>query len=200
MAKIAIDCDGVLADFTKAFFEEANSIWPGRCDVNYQPKSWDDFPDLNHAEMTQVWDKIRATQNWWMKCPAYGRNVAALCAFFYTNRGHDVHIVTSRTPTLGSSTAFQTWTWLRACGIDPFHNYFGVITVDNWPDKRPIYKAAGIEYSVDDKPETIIACDTLDGHKAYLLERSWNTEAKVKNRVPDLATFLQRVVELKVAE
>lgn len=193
MAKIAIDCDGVLADFTTAFLEEANRIWPGRVDEGYMPKGWDDMAGLTKDEQHQVWERIKGTFNWWMRLRAFSENVGALDIFMHIHYGNDIWIVTSRTPSIGDTVAFQTNIWLQACGAIPCHNYLGVVPVDNWHDKKKIYKYAQIDFSVDDKTETVEDCDTLADHKAFLLDRPWNQDAKVKRRIKNLDAFFKEI-------
>jgi hypothetical protein len=38
--KIAIDVDGVLADFAAGVVDAANSLWPGKLPRGYQPTEW----------------------------------------------------------------------------------------------------------------------------------------------------------------
>lgn len=189
MAKIAVDCDGVLAAFDEAFKDVANRMWPGRVREDYVNQHWNDLGGLDKDEQRQVWDRIKATPDWWLTVDAYTENVGAMAIFLHQHRGHDIWIVTSRAVTVGNTVAYQTYLWLRACGVDPVHNYLGVLPVDNWHDKKKIYKYAQIEYSVDDKTETVEDCDTLPDHKAFLLDRPWNQDAKVKRRVSNLTAF-----------
>jgi hypothetical protein len=193
MAKIGIDCDGVLANFIKAFADEANHIWPGRVPKGYVQTRWDDIAGLTSDEIDQVWKRARATENWWMKLDAYSANVAALMTFLYATKGHDIYIVTSRVPTAGASVAFQTDVWLRACGVFPHSNYLAVLPVEHWHDKRHIYKHGGFDFSIDDKGETVAACDTLEEHTAFLLDQPWNQEFRPKNRVTDMKKFFNAI-------
>lgn len=197
MAKVAIDCDGVLANFQVAFFKEANRIWPGRVDLDYEPSGWNDLGGLSGAEISRVWRNIVATPNWWLYAPALRENMAEFQVFLRTQRYHDVYIVTSRTPTKGMSVAKQTAIWLDQCDVEPNLNYLGVIVADNPPDKRRIYEAAGFGYSVDDKGTTVEECDTLEGHQAFLLDAPWNQEAKVKRRIKSLSEFFSAIKAAK---
>lgn len=200
MAKIAIDCDGVLANFIKAFTEEANKIWPGRFKPDYwQSHSQWNFPPelLSSKETNQVWERIKATPNWWMRLDAHADSVGALAIFFWTHRYNDVYIVTSRVETVGASIAFQTDTWIRACGVQPCHNHLGIVGIPNSDNKAMFYRISGMEFSIDDKSETVEMCDAeLDPkkHKAFLLDRPWNQDAKVKNRVKTVEEYLKRIV------
>jgi len=199
MAKIALDCDGVLANFIKAFVEEANTLFPGRF-LNpgeyaaNEHKTWDFPPDLlSKAETNKVWEKIKRTTDWWLKLDAFSDNVGALAVFFYTHKHDDIYIVTSRVETEGHSVAWQTERWLMACGVSPMHNYLGVIMCPNSDHKVELYDYMGIEASIDDRAETVEICDHLPNHRAYLLDRPWNVTANVKHRVPTVAQYLKEV-------
>jgi hypothetical protein len=196
MAKISIDCDGVLANFLKAFAEEANHIWPGRFPKDYwqQHKQWDFPADLiSKAEVNQVWERIKTTPDWWMRLDPHGENIGVLAIFFWMHRGHDVYIVTSRVETEGHTVAWQTDTWLRACGVSPCHNYLSVISVPNSNEKIDIYRAMQIDFSIDDKGETVEQCQQLKSHIALLQDRPWNQDAKVKHRVKSVQELFDLV-------
>lgn len=190
MAKIAVDADGVLADFTKAFQQMANTIWPGRMKADGIQSGWDDWQGLTKAQQDQVWAKIKATTNFWTTLDAYPENVGALAKFLLTSKHHDVHIVTSRMQLDGGmTTARQTKTWLFMCGLNANVNYLGIIPVDDSNRKQDIYDAAGIQWSVDDKAETVIQCDKLSSHRAYLLDRPWNQHVTPKRRIKTLSEY-----------
>jgi hypothetical protein len=145
------------------------------------------------AEFKQVWAEIKRTQNFWLSLAAYNDSVCAFERFLIASHDHDIWIVTSRAETAGMTVAKQTDLWLRCCGIRQHHNYLAVVPVEDSKKKVDIYAAVGIEWSVDDKPETVIACQKLEGHKAFLLSRPWNTEAKVNNRIGTLNVFFENI-------
>ncbi len=201
MAKIAIDCDGVLANFIKAFAEEANHIWPGKIPnpseyAAREHKTWDWPPEvLSKAEVKEVWKRINGSVNWWLTLDAFTAGVGALAIWLWTHKWHDVYVCTARQETLGGSVAWQTDQWLRACGIDPVHNYLGVVTIDG-QEKGQFYRLAGITHSLDDRGLTVELCDQLmpdREHRAYLLDRPWNQDAKVRHRVGSVREYLEVV-------
>jgi hypothetical protein len=192
--KIALDVDGVLANFTDAFAEMANRIWPNKVPKGYVNSHWHDLGGLTSEEQHIVWDRIVATPNWWLIVNAYTSGVGALAVFCHMHNGHDIYLVTSRTPTVGGTVPWQTDMWLRACGVEAGHNYIGVIESPQPSAKRAIYKALEIVMSIDDKGSTVEECDSLAGHQAYLLDRPWNQDAKVKHRLNSVDEFLRQVV------
>lgn len=194
MSKIAIDCDGVLADFATAFVEKLHKLYPAHPFTVAQWNSWNYGDKVSKEIASEVWREIRATGNFWLMLQAYSANVGALAHFFINHYSHDVWIVTSREPTAGYTVAKQTDCWLKACGLNPIHNYLGIVPVANSDDKAGIYRAADIAFSIDDKPETVEQCDHLEGHRAFLLDRPWNQDAKVKRRVGSVEEFLKEVV------
>lgn len=196
MAKIAVDCDGVLANFIKSFTEEANYIWPGRFKPDYHlhHAQWDFTPGvLSKPETNQVWRRINATPNWWLRLDAFSENVGALMTFLQGHHSHDVYIVTSRAETVGMTVAKQTATWLAACGVQEHQNYLAIVPIDNSNNKADFYRIGCFDMSVDDKTETVEQCDQLPDHHAYLLDQPWNQDANVKRRIKSLDKFFDDV-------
>lgn len=190
--KIAIDVDGVLARFEAGVESIANKIWPGKIPPGYMPHGWDYEDVLTSEEWKQVWAAIKKENNFWLSLPPYTTNVGSLATFLYTTEGHDIYFVTARVQTAGMTVAKQTAYWLHTCGIYENHNYTAVLACDA-DRKVDIYEAVGIRLSIDDKGETVMACDKLANHKAYLLDRPWNQDAKPQRRVKSLQQFLEKV-------
>lgn len=193
MAKIAVDCDGVLADFNSGFIELVRRVFPGRLPRDYVPTTWDYNGLLTPQEMDRVWDEMKKQENWWLSLNPYMDNVGALATFMHTRTKMDVHIVTARTKGSGLTVAKQTSMWLNGCGVFSSINYLSVITGCESDEKAHIYQILGVEYSIDDKQETVEQCQRLEGHKAALLDRPWNQDAKVSWRVKSVQEFLDNV-------
>lgn len=190
--RVAIDCDGVLADFDRAFLNEANRLYPGIVPTDYVHRQWD-YSDIMTKEQEQaVFDAAMATENWWFRLYALP-GISHLARWFVERKNEDVWIVTSRFTTTGLTTTMQTRMWLEACGLRPQHNSLNIITGCQPTGKVKIYKAMDIGWSLDDKSETVEQCDKLEGHKAYLLDQPWNQKAQVKRRVKSVEEFLKDV-------
>lgn len=193
MAKIAIDCDGVLANFNDGFVELVNKMFPNRLPRGYVPATWDWDGYLTEAEIDKLFKRIKSTENWWLSLSAYPEAIGALSTWMIGVAGHDIWIVTSRIETMGMTVAKQTEWWLKSCAIYPVHNYLGVMPVPQSDMKAALYEAAEFDYSIDDKGETVEQCDEMPNHKAYLLSQPWNRDAKVKHRVKSVAEFLKEI-------
>lgn len=193
MARITIDCDGVLADFNTGFIAEANKIWPGRIPADYVKPGYDEWDGLTRAEIAQVWERIDNTPNWWLTLNALPDEVGELARFLLTQRDQDIHICTARKEGAGMTVAKQTKAWLFACGVAPGSNYLGVIPVVNSHKKASVYKALGVQWSIDDKGETVLQCDKLEGHNAFLLDRLENRNVTPKRRVGSMKEFFDAI-------
>jgi hypothetical protein len=195
MAKIAIDCDGVLANFTKAYGETANRLFgDARYKEGWEPPDWNFGGLYTPEEDAKIWERIVGTQNFWLGLDAYSDNVGALARWFIDHNNHEVYIVSSRTPSVGLNITQQTNLWVRSCGVREMHNYFGVIIVPDSHQKAHLYRVLEFDYSIDDKTETVEQCDrTKMAHRAALLDRPWNQHADVKWRTPSVATFLAEI-------
>lgn len=192
--KIAIDCDGVLANFTDAYAAAANKLYPGTFEEGFIPSNWNMDDRLTKEQDDKVWAAIKATPNFWLGLNAYSDNVGSLARWLATQKGREVYIVTSRVETEGYSVAKQTQLWLRACGVSELHNYVGVLPVTDSNKKAGVYRSADFGYSIDDKAETVEQCDAMKAdHKAYLLDRQWNQHANVQRRVKSLDAFLKEI-------
>lgn len=195
--KIAIDCDGVLANFTKAYISVANKLYPGTFEEDFVPSNWNMDDRLTPEQDKAVWAAIKSTPNFWLTLPAFSDNVGSLARWLTQQKGREVYIVTSRVQTEGMSIAKQTFLWLRACGVQELHNYIGVLPVNDSNEKWRIYMSGGFSHSIDDKAETVEQCDMihprLANHKAYLLDRKWNQHANVLRRIGSVEAFLKEI-------
>src|SRR5215510_13106575 len=80
--RVAVDVDGVLANFDEAAARVINTIAPGTIldPANYQPKVFGSWFGLEK----EMWEHIDATNNWWVSLLAYHDNMAALQSFAFT--------------------------------------------------------------------------------------------------------------------
>ena len=186
-----------MANFVYGAIKVANSIWPGKLDFKSEPTGWDFSNLLPKEEFDKVFEEIRKTEKFWYKLRPYIDNVNALQTFIWTNKDVDVYFVTAREETIGKSVLEQTTDWLFAYKLWPNKLRSTVIPVKSGKIKHEIMRAVGIEYSIDDYPETVRLCNEVPGHKAFLLDRPWNGgvelvgyEQTKYNRVFSLSEYL----------
>jgi hypothetical protein len=193
MARVGVDCDGVLANFGAAFIAILDELFPSHALTEENWSSWEYGDRISKKEANAVWKVINNTPNFWVRCSAYEANVRAFAKWLNTTSGNDVWIVTSRAHTVGLSVTQQTQMWLDGIGVRPYHNYLGIITVPYPDDKVDILSRLNIRWMIDDKTETIESMDRFPYLNAALQDRPWNQTAQVKWRVKNMAEFLSSI-------
>lgn len=198
--KIGIDIDGVLADFVESARRVCKHLWPDR-DFSPVPAGWD-FPNwpITKAEQSQMWGYIDSHSFYWERIPRLLSEISAFQAFLKNNTNHDIFLITSRKPSQvpGAHTvARQTTNWLVGSNVWPQGNTLQILVVTSPKQKLPLIIALGIEAFIDDYGPTVEAHDSILEH-SYLLDRPWNQEAQVKNRVKSLTEFFAALVPEKV--
>ncbi len=194
---ISFDVDGILADFNRAFAKVLNSIEPGCCvPDNPQPTTWfwtDLLPDEKARKklFNEAWRKIDAQPYFWYNQlnPLPDAEVLSDWLGDGGARGRIVYFVTNRQDTCGDvPAAIQTKMWLRRFGM--WSDHCTVLAVKDKLNKKVLYKALGIKYSIDDRAETVEDCVKevcLAGpqfdHKPFLYDQPWNRDAKVLDHV-----------------
>lgn len=192
MARMAIDCDGVLADFVGAFVRLYNSRRMSRRITAEDWTNWGGGGQFNRKEEKEMWKVITATPNWWLSVEALP-GVGELARWMSGQSGHDIWVVTSRTETAGMTATKQTERWLQECRLNPGNNYLGVITVPDSDDKVNLVSKLDIDWIIDDKADTIEQMDRFPYLKAALLTQTWNHMATPKWRVNSVAEFLSSI-------
>jgi hypothetical protein len=192
MKRIAIDVDGVLANFVVGLLEVANEQLTTPIPLDKEPSAWN-FADLmSPEEFSKAFKTARNRDWWWADLPPYGFNTRALGKFLVSSP-HDTWLVTARSTAANQSTPKQTLAW--AVDNNVSEGLMGIVAVEKAEEKAKLYDIMGITHSIDDKAETVEDCDQLANHKAYLLDRPWNQHAKVKRRIKTLQEFLDDLVD-----
>jgi hypothetical protein len=167
--RIGCDIDGVLADFNTAFIARVilvtgKDLFPVR---PFDIPTWN-YPEhygYTGAEVSAVWESIKADDNFWASLPAYDDTRATL--FHLSNQqymGDDIYFVTARP---GVFAKQQTERWLRANG---FTNPTVLIS----SLKGHCAEALALDRYLDDRWENALSvADTPDTYP-YLLVRPWN--------------------------
>jgi len=206
--RIAIDVDGVLADFYFGFMAVANGIQPGAFPADYEPLTqqtdWE-FEDVGIVDgslVNKTWDTIRdKVQNFWLSLPSYQKEVHALHQFLESAPNDlEVFFVTSRVPSQGLTVLAQTQKWLRRYKLLRLGS--SVIVKPRGIKKSVIYEALDISCSVDDYwPNVPTGLVTILGPKAeqhhgYLLARAWNEKHREDLEVVNsLEEYFEKVVK-----
>lgn len=164
MAKLGIDIDGCLANFSLAYGEllikvsGQDRLPPGwKTDPNF-PSTWywERAAGYSPAVEKEVWDKhIIKNPAFWEDLDCYEwapETVRQLNRL--SKKGNDVYFITQR---MGDRAKLQTEKWLYELGMD----YPTVCLVASHTEKVPIIRALGIGFFVDDKAETIVDVSQL---------------------------------------
>lgn len=171
--RLAIDLDGVVANFTKRYGEIINKLYPGAIPEGYDPPDWD-WTDKLTPEMTKAaWEEIVRTSQFWLSLDTYPENAQALHAFINAYPSVEVYYVTARAETADYPVLLQTRWWLEQRGLMTYNT--SIIRVEHGKDKGRVLRALAVDYSVDDNVDNVINSmndDPFGEH--YLLARSWN--------------------------
>lgn len=172
--RISFDIDGVLADFESNAIEVANSIWPGKIPVDYHPTHWD-WPDVFvKPEWDRVWEEIKKIPDFWIRQKHYPESIESLRSFLREFPDARIFFVTARITTGGVSARKQTTQWLDNLGLVTKRT---TVLISRPEEKIHVMADARIQYSVDDKKETVQACQELPSHKAFLFDQPWNQDS-----------------------
>lgn len=185
--RVGVDIDGVLANFTSAFKQEAEQVLDRK--LEGQPADWEMSNWMTEAEQTKVWNRIKASEDWFSlyvgPLPGVIRSITHLDKFA------DPYFISTRIQTAGKPIKVQSQVWLNELGIE-----FPTVIITK--DKGIVAKALKLEAFVDDKPENLedIAKESPTT-KLFLLEASYNRsykEPKGWTRVPTFEAFVDKVI------
>ena len=157
---VALDCDGVLSNFSQALIEKANEMGLGE----FFPKSWMDIDSWDFSpKFSEVWKVIEKDEGFWLGIEPF-KDTHGKVDFT------PIAYVTAR-PVPSSTTRF----WLRANGFPdaPVH------TVHPNASKLDILRDIGVDLFVDDKPETVEELND-NGLLCLMFSRPHNVKHKTK--------------------
>jgi uncharacterized HAD superfamily protein len=184
--KLGIDLDGVVCKFTEAFLKRANEEL-GREVKPDDQTNWDFDQHFTQAEVSHLWDIIRAERNFWTDL----RPEEGTSRLWHCRRGVELVFVTSRVATRGSTPQEQSAYWLRQnFGISlPY-----VIVVPDPSLKAAVAKALQIEAFIDDKPETVLEMHDA-GIRSYLRKQPYNNHREYPEGVRVVASLDEFLLE-----
>lgn len=171
MNKLAIDVDGVIANFTDAYahylFKETGVIFPKASNEWPEEWFWERSAGVTAAQEKKVWgDHILSSRTFWQDLrPVESAQEAIYRLNRMSQNGDEVSFITNRP---GTQSKYQTEKFLYGLGM----NYPTVIVA---ADKLPILKAMKIEFFIDDRPDTVqeVGLDASVG-RIYLKDAPYN--------------------------
>lgn len=189
MAKIGIDCDGVIADFNKSFIPKVIEVTgedkfpPRPFDIvtwNY-PESYSYTPEQTSA----VWEVIKNDPTFWLNLDPYEETQICLEHLAsLVEEGHEIYFVTNRP---GVMAKLQTEDWLNNNGFNDFP------TVLISAQKGEMAHALELDWYIDDKTGNIIdVFEKSPNTNSFLLGRTWNQNDGVPV-IASLSDFLRMV-------
>lgn len=191
-AKIALDIDGVLANFTDAYSKILTKItgqeYPPASDTFPPTWYWDRASGVTKDQESVAWGQIIKSPTFWSSlAPLPGAKEVARLVNKMSRAGHEVFFITNRP---GHAPKFQTEKWLYDLGV----NYPTVIVA---ADKLPIIKALKLEFFIDDKAETIIDVANAGGVEfTYLRVAPYNREFTYPSNVREAPNVLTAINEV----
>ncbi len=193
--RISFDLDGVLSDFTENVKETVNSIWPDKIPADYVPTTWDYTDVMSKDEWDTVWAVIKTIPDFWLRAPGYEKNISELQEFLKEFPETRLFFITARITTGGVRPRTQTEQWLEKFGLWP-RNGLSTVLVSRPENKINLMREANIHFSIDDKKETVAACQMLLNHEAYLFDQPWNQDSNLP-RVFSIKEYLEKTTALQ---
>lgn len=165
---IAIDIDGVLADFVFGFTRYKMKMFPDKgfqIEHTDDAKNWDDYHAKSSEENKIVWKRIRERdESFWQDLPRLITD-STIHKINMLSQAHNVFYITYRDHKLASKYAEN---WLLSMGLDSVN----VVTTRK---KGPVCKDLDIRFAVDDNVH--IACEIADTSPrtvSCLINRKYN--------------------------
>lgn len=181
--RIAIDLDGVIADFIWSFSAVAAELGliPERYRTSVQ-QSWT-LP-FNH---NPVWKIVKSRWNWWMTLEPIATHVE-IAAMNKAIGEHDVYFITSRPRGRGLSAELQARYWLAGIGVDV--DGASVIATKTGT-KGALCQALDIEAMLEDCPDNL---EDLWRHgiSTYARRQPYNADWKGSS-VGSITEFLEEL-------
>jgi hypothetical protein len=179
--RIALDLDGVLAEWNSAFAQLLESI-TGRPVIQDAPWPrewhWPQAAGFSSEEIQAAWDFIAVNEDWWFYLSPTPEALELAPRLAELADQHEVMILTNRP---GGQNASNAWV-LAFLGI-----IIPVITITG--RKGPVAEALQLDYLVDDRPENLA---NSGGTRGILIAQPWNQDCDWAERM-SLGDFLDRV-------
>lgn len=175
--RVALDLDGVLADLADGLTRLAAHVFGTPIISAGAQASWGFEGVLVDAQLTAVWDMIRASRTFWSRLsPLVTPGEVGML------HGFDVVYVTSR---IGLDVVGQTATWLSGLGLPA-----GPVFVTR--DKDPVLREQGLPPILEDRPRNLKRL-WVAGLPVYARDWPYNRGVEGVPRVSSVAEFLHLV-------
>ena len=198
--KIALDIDGVLADYVKAFVTYIRNIHPNAIPSEWVPTEWHfDVPGLSRTQVSKLRKQMHSEEDFWLHMSPYSQSLKTMQDFLRLHPEHDVMYLTARPYNEKNSTIAQTNMWLTKHHL---HNArTTLVIVEDHTHKAAVLKATGTSFFVDDRVATVLETHKVQTCKSFVLTRPWNFDGIVEhthiNAVGSVEDFLERVLNEK---
>lgn len=187
---IALDVDGVLADFVWGFTALGKAAFGGKVVKTPDHCGWDDFPGLDKHQVGMIWDHINKSSGFWRSLNPCVKDEVFWDLDRISNH-YPLYFITKRT--LGQRVKQQTEGWLMDQGVS--HP-----TVIISGAKGYAVEALGVTHYIDDKAGNAVFAKYHNPQcNVYLLDRPYNrfdqtvVGTKVK-RVDSVEQFLKEAM------
>lgn len=194
--KIGVDCDGILADFSKSFSKVLNEMYGDHIPIVSDPevKHWDWYKwfPISREEAKKGFETIHTIPDFWEEIHLLidRTTMERFVEKIGKNPQIDTYFITSRSSSGNVSAAQQTWRWLRKHGWPHPH-----VIAD--PQKGLIANALGLKYMVDDSGRNCLDLVEKAPHcKVYMLDALHNRDIhhdKIR-RIYDLNEYIDDVL------
>ena len=173
--RVAIDIDGVIADFTWGFTGVAVELGIlGRRRHCSEQDTWRFEAGRGPFPAGPVWEEFKRRWNWWMTMEPFPDIEATIPFLNQTIAEHDVFFITSRVPTRGLPPDAQTRYWLEGLGVNMPHA--GLVVVPTG-QKGLVCKGLRIDVAIDDCPDNLFdlvgACPSVARNWLYNHPPEW---------------------------
>lgn len=177
LKKLAIDLDGVLANFGEKFVSILRNNLGVRIPSDYVPNDWG-WKEVSPDLQKKAWDIIDTIPNFWESLKPTS-DIVDMAEFFheYVDKKYECYFITARKDGVGRGPREQSERWLRENLINPKQT-INVLPVRNGLDKAEIIYAMHLDYSIDDHMPTVVNNKAIKEHGAYLLDKPWNRDGR----------------------